>query len=84
LNFYLPLDRLAGDRAQHPVLERLLTCIRFPPMDRERDYVMARLSLTLSAGAAIIAMLVMGMILLPIAPHLPSGDKKPDPIWPVH
>jgi len=45
-------------------------------MDRERDYAMGRFALTLSVGAAVVTMLIMGMILLPIAPHLPTGEKK--------
>jgi hypothetical protein len=53
-------------------------------MDCERDYAMARFALTLSAGAAVAAMLIMGMILLPLAPYLPTGEKKAEVVGQAH
>ena len=36
----------------------------------------ARLAVSLGVGVAVIAMLAMGLILLPVAPHLPGVEKN--------
>jgi len=53
-------------------------------MNRERDYAIALFALTLSVSMTTMAMLLMGMILLPFAPHFPTGEKTLEVVRHVH
>ena len=58
--------------------------ISFSLMNRERDYAIALFALTLSVSMTTMAMLLMGMILLPFAPHFPTGEKTLEVVRHVH